>query len=243
LNESQELDEDDLAAPEVEQLQSSKIPPSSKGKLSGTPTKRSKKKKRKAAKGDTPGSQTPTETPSENVSDLDDVDRAIQEISQKYGDVPSPASQSSPAPVSRKYPLLSVQPKLLDADIELRKLFGKIVDVEAQEARRQPIHGIPARVVNRILKQSHAQRKSTLMKPKDEWQLFEAYEKRMLSMDIVEKEDGIIYFKFHHSRRYQDIQMQYFINVLGGDGNVLMALLQEDPFHVDAWYLSITGEN
>jgi len=74
------------------------------------------------------------------------------------------------------------------------------------------------------------------MKPKDEWQLFAAYNKQMLSMDVVGKEDGVTMFKFVHSRRYQDVQMQFFITALGGDGNVLMGLLREHPFHVDTWY-------
>lgn len=74
------------------------------------------------------------------------------------------------------------------------------------------------------------------MKPKDEWQLFSAYNKQMLSMDVVGKEDGATRFKFVHSRRYQDVQMQFFITALGGDGNVLMGLLREHPFHVDTWY-------
>jgi len=74
-----------------------------------------------------------------------------------------------------------------------------------------------------------------LMKPKDEWQLFAAYNKQMLSMDVVGKEDGVTRFKFVHSRRYQDVQMQFFITALGGDGNVLMGLLREHPFHVDTW--------
>lgn len=58
-------------------------------------------------------------------------------------------------------------------------------------------------------------------------------------MDIVEKNGGVTRFKFAHSRRYQDIQMQFFITVLGGDGNILMDLLREHPFHVDAWYTPV----
>jgi hypothetical protein len=202
-----------------------------------TPKKsKNKKKKRKQLKEDTTTSSTPIEGSSTpNPNDLDDIDRAIQEISKKYGNSPSPSPSSPPAQsISQKYSLLSISLKYLDADLELRKLFGKIVDMEAREARRQHIHGIPPRVINRI-KAAQSHRKHTLMKPKDEWQLFAAYNKRMLSMDIVQKDDRITKFKFVHSRRYQDIQMQFFITALGGDGNVLMELLREHPFHVDTW--------
>jgi hypothetical protein len=128
-----------------------------------------------------------------------------------------------------------VSPKFLDADIELRKLFGKIVDIEARESRRQPIHGVSARTVNRI-KATQMQRKHTIMKPKDEWQLFAAYNKRMVGMDVLDKTGSLTRFKFVHSRRYQDVQMQFFIAALGGDPNVLMGLLREHPFHIDTWY-------
>jgi hypothetical protein len=60
----------------------------------------------------------------------------------------------------------------------------------------------------------------------------------MLSMDVVGKEDGVTRFKFVHWRSYQDVQMQFFITALGGDGNVLIGLLREHPFHVDTWYPS-----
>ena len=178
-----------------------------------------------------------TETPSTPApSDLDDVDRAIQEISLKYGDSSSPSSVPTiPQALSKKYSLLAVSTKHLDADLELRRLFGKIVDAEARESRRQPIRGVPARVINRI-KASQAQGKRILMKPKDEWQLFAAYDKGMLNMDIIGKDDGVTSFKFVHSRRYQDVQLQFFITALGGDGNVLMSLLHRHPFHVDSWY-------
>ena len=166
--------------------------------------------------------------------DLDEVDRAIQEISQRYSDIPSPSPSPNPAATTRKYSLLSIQPNLLDADVELRKLFGKVVDVEAKESRR-PFRGIPPRVINRI-KHSHAQRRHTLMKPTDEWQLFAAYNKSMLSMDIVERDGSVTKFKFVHSKRYQEIQMEFFVTALGGDGNILMELLQQNPFHVDTWY-------
>jgi hypothetical protein len=207
-----------------------------------TPAKKSKnkKKKKKPTKEDPPRPSTPKETPSmPTPSNLDDIDRAIQEISQKYGDSPIPSPSSTPNPtLTRKYSLLAISLKNLDADVELRKLFGKIVDAEARSASRQTIHGVSPRVLNRI-KATQVQRKRTLMKPKDEWQLFAAYNKRMLSMDILEKENGVTKFKFVHSRRYQDVQMQFFITALGGDGNVLMGLLREHPFHVDTWYVSL----
>ena len=197
--------------------------------------KSKKKKKRKPTKQETPLSETPEKSTTPAPQDLDEIDRAIHEISLKYGNTPPPSFPTPNTSTSYKYSLLTVSPKHLDADVELRKLFGKIVDAEARESRRQPILGVPARAIARM-KSTQPQRKRTLMKPKDEWQLFAAYNKRMLSMDVIGKEGSVTKFKFVHSRGYQDVQMQFYITALGGDGNVLMGLLREYPFHVDTWY-------
>lgn len=231
----------DIEEPEEDEppIAVEEAPSASAAKGTSTPSKKSKhkKKKRKAVREETLEVATPSEAPSTpSAQDLDDVDRAIQEISQKYGDTSYPSSTPNRfQPLSKKLSLLSVSSKYLDADHELRKLFGKIVDAEAREARRQPIRGIPPRIVNRI-KASQVRRKSTLMKPKDEWQLFTAYNKGMLSMDVISKEEGVTKFKFVHSRKYHDAQLEFFFTALGGDGDMLMALLHRHPFHVDTWY-------
>jgi Transcriptional repressor TCF25 len=231
----EEPEEEEQTAVSAEEPPS--IPPSKVASSQPTSTKKSKnKKKKRKPKDESPAPTTPSDRPTTpSTSDLDDIDRAIKEISLKYHDTP-PSPSTTPS-AARKHSLLSVSAKHLDADLELRKLFGKVVDAEARESRRQPIHGLSPRVVNRI-KAAQKERKRTLMKPKDEWQLFAAYNKQMLSMDIVGKEDGVTRFKFVHSRRYQDVQMQFFITALGGDGNVLIELLREHPFHVDTWYRS-----
>ena len=233
----------DIEEPEEEEspIAAEEAPSTPAVQGASTPIKKSKhkKKKRNAVREETPEVATPSEGPSTpGAQDLDDVDRAIQEISQKYGDTSYPSSTPNRLqPLSPKFSLLSISSKYLDADHELRKLFGKIVDAEAREARRQPIRGIPPRIINRI-KSSQVRRKSTLMKPKDEWQLFTAYNKGMLSMDIISKEEGVTKFKFVHSRKYHDAQLEFFFTALGGDGEMLMALLHRHPFHVDAWYHS-----
>jgi hypothetical protein len=222
FNQQEESDEEETVVPDAP------IVPSS------TKKSKSKKKKKKSTRPETLVSLTPDKSHNGPApSDLDDLDRAIQEISLKYGETVASSTSSTHPTLSQKFSLLTISPRFLDADIELRKLFGKVVDAEARESRRQPIHGVPARVVNRI-KATQSQRKRTLMKPKDEWQLFTAYNRNMLSMDIVSK-DEVTKFKFVHSKGYQDAQMQFYIAALGGDGNVLMGLLQERPFHVDTW--------
>ena len=235
MNEVEQDEEDETTIIPVPTLE-----PVEKEATASEPTQpkksRNKKKKKKPAKDKSPAISTPLETPSTTTGpDLDEVGRAIQEVSDKYRDTPSPSSASRT--MSRKSSILGVSPKHLDADYEMRKLFGKIVDAEAKESRRQGVLGVPPRLMNRI-RAIQPQRKQTLIKAKDEWQVFATLHKQTLSMEIIEKIDGVTRFRFVHSRRYQQIQMQFFIAALGGDPNVLIELLRGNPFHVDSWYFS-----
>ena len=230
-------EEEETASTVIESVTFTKKANEQEKSQSSTPTKKSKnkKKKRKGA-GDTSVTGTPKEAPSSPAPpapDVDDVDRAIQEISLKYGESPSPSTSTTTTNLSAKYSLLAVQSKFLDAEQELRKLFGKIVDQEKRE--KQSIPGVPTRVLNRI-KASQKQQKRTLMNPQDDWKLFVDYNKRMLSMDIVEKEGAITKFKFTHSRKYQGFQTDFFIAAFTSRGEQLMQLIQQAPFHVDTWY-------
>lgn len=64
---------------------------------------------------------------------MDEVDRALAELKLKYGDAPAPEADSTQAEVSESRSvmafrnLLSVDPKNLDSDAELRRFFGSKV--------------------------------------------------------------------------------------------------------------------
>jgi len=64
---------------------------------------------------------------------MDEVDRALAELKLKYGDAPEaeaeagPSQPSEPRSVMAFRSLLSVDPKNLDADAELRRFFGSKV--------------------------------------------------------------------------------------------------------------------
>lgn len=68
-----------------------------------------------------------------DLDGMDEVDRALAELKLKYGDDPAPqpgsaqAEASAPRSALAFRNLLSVDPKNLDADAELRRFFGSKV--------------------------------------------------------------------------------------------------------------------
>ena len=207
-------------------------PPRIEAKSPSTTKKsKNKKKKRKPAKEDPLSSREPTPAP----TTLDEVDAAVQAISLKYGEQ-NPLTSPPAVPSTSRNRLLSVSPKTLDANAELRKLFGKIVDAEARDAAKQSIHGVSPRTINRIKAMDRQRRNHVLMKPKDEWQLYAGYNNRMVSMDVVGRtEAGETEFKFVHSNKYSDIQMSFYAITMHGDANLFMSWVRNYPFHIDSW--------
>jgi Transcriptional repressor TCF25 len=210
-------------------------PPRIENKSPATPTStkksKNKKKKRKPPKDETPSSREPTPAP----TSLDEVDAAVHAISLKYGEQ-NPLTNPPTVPSTTRNALLSVHPKTLDANAELRKLFGKIVDAEARDAAKQSIHGVSPRMINRIKAMDRQRRNHVLMKPKDEWQLYAGYRNRMVSMDIVGRTPtGETEFKFVHSNKYSNIQMSFYAITMHGDPNLFMNWVRNYPFHVDSW--------
>lgn len=68
-----------------------------------------------------------------DLDGMDEVDRALAELKLKYGDDPAPqaglsqAEANAPKSALAFRTLLSVEPKNLDADAELRRFFGSKV--------------------------------------------------------------------------------------------------------------------
>lgn len=64
---------------------------------------------------------------------MDEVDRALAELKLRYGDTPAPQSGPAETEASGSHSnlafrnLLSVDPKNLDSDAELRRFFGSKV--------------------------------------------------------------------------------------------------------------------
>lgn len=105
--------------------------------------------------------------------------------------------------------LLCVDTRLLNADAEMRKLFGRKV-VESSVRRPRRATGRPG----------------VLAQHKEEWP---PLSKGGLSMDLIDRDDGVLFFRFLHSSAYLDVQQQFQLCVRSYGARSLNMTLMKIP--------------
>ncbi|KAF9976547.1 Transcription factor 25 [Actinomortierella ambigua] len=176
---------------------------------SGT-SKNKKKKKSKAA-------------PQKSLEEMsvEEFEKSLQQLNNQLGSLPSGAGSGSGGAGSKLTPLkqlFTIDTRFLDADAEMKKMFGaRVVNSEIQNRRYAKM----------------ATKRHLLAQPRATWQIRRA---SGLSMDFVkqlEGEDGVQLFKVMHSERYQQVQLEFMGAVASYDPNNLVLLARNNPFHVD----------
>lgn len=133
--------------------------------------------------------------------------------------------------------VMSVEPRLLSADAELKKRFGyKAVEAErrAEEQEQANRGGRRGRGRNRAAPRSHLRRKITLVTPRDEWWSEADGLNMVVDHEAPATGNGIRYFRYTHGGTYEAIQKDYRRVVASHDVNSLAELAAHYPFHVDA---------
>lgn len=128
---------------------------------------------------------------------------------------------------------LHVEPRLLNADSELKRLFGsKVVEMgrrddeasNPQTARRR------ARTVGR----AHIRRRISLVSPRDTWVGHAPGLTMVIDSEATNMEDASIrYFRYKHEQSYARVQDEYRSCVELHDPNLLVTLSGRHPYHVD----------
>ncbi|WVR08578.1 hypothetical protein IAU60_005633 [Kwoniella sp. DSM 27419] len=220
--------------------------------------KKNKKKKKPAAatageaSGET-GTPASTGTPAKGgkakkgkedpFAGMDEVDRALAELKLQYGDEPSGQagpSRTADGPSETRSnmafrSLLSVDPKNLDADAELRRFFGsKVIASSAQSGSNRHRPGPSAKLRYTISKPKPNYPPATslaglIMREMIDSEVEELYERR--GRERLDK--GEKWFTFEHAGAWREIERQFMGAVGSHDPNELMALLSVYPWHVD----------
>jgi hypothetical protein len=191
---------------------------------------KSSRKKRKKAKSGTPVN-------AEAAPKLDEIDQALLDLglSPTSADATPIASTSSSTKdataVHLLRSLLAVDPKHLDPDAELRRMFGARV-VNASRANQ------PASPAGRQARKL-PKHPSQLSKPLPFWPPINMV-KFGVSMEVnpqnrrpfLSVEDEI-WYTFVHSRGYKESQAAFLAAVQSNDVGQFFALLQQSPFHID----------
>lgn len=129
--------------------------------------------------------------------------------------------------------VLHVEPRLLNADSELKRLFGSRV-IESERRMDETTGASAARRRGRAGGRNHLRRKVSLVSPRENW----FAEAPGLVMELDEEAtnnfaSGVRYYRYVHEASYARIQDDYRSLVGTHDPNMLVGLYSRYPYHVD----------
>nr|CAB3264367.1 NACHT, LRR and PYD domains-containing protein 14-like [Phallusia mammillata] len=169
--------------------------------------KRNKKKKRKNNQ-DTKIKDTINE-------DIDKLLEVIEETKASSSKVPLNSTTDSNAKALRS--VLTVEHRFLNPDNELRKIFGSRALMEDASYRRR--------------NQAKSNRGVWLTQPQNNWVKLG---RTGITMNLIETKNGVQYFKYEHSRDYQDVQFKFLDAVETSDHRNIASVLERHTYHVDS---------
>lgn len=211
-------------------------------------SKRKKKKKKPKANG-----SAASEVSVSTDKQLDEIDRALKELSANGNTSTGSTSAGVDADVDETSKLLAIDSRHLHAQNEMRRLFGRAALEHEAEDDEQPQNanvGGNRRQQRRVQQVGLAQalrgqgghggrsaglaaialKRNIFVQGKEEWPSASG---GGLSMEIEERRaDGTVLYRFVHNRIYQDVQAQFKMSVETMDPNSLIALLQHNPYHI-----------
>ncbi|KAF9188886.1 Transcription factor 25 [Haplosporangium sp. Z 767] len=174
------------------------------------PSTKSKSKSKKKKKG---------KATAKSVEDMsvEEFERSLQQMNQQLGSMSTTGDSSRHQDITPLKQLLAVDTRFLDADAEMKKMFGaRVVNSEIRDRRYAKVA-----------------KKALLAQPRGTWPVRKA---SGLSMEVVEtdEKEHVTTFKIVHSDYYQRTQLKFLAAVASYDPGNLVALLRESPFHIDS---------
>ncbi|OAV86853.1 hypothetical protein PTTG_08969 [Puccinia triticina 1-1 BBBD Race 1] len=186
-----------------------------------------------------------SKTGKEKETEVDEIDQALQELSTKLksiqpADHPQRTLDQQEAAINN---LLKVDPKMLDPDLELRRMFGAKV-VSSSGATIRPLHAVyGARITNDPHHQLNSKLKmkaSLLAKPEPNWPPYSRASsglsmRRMGAEEVAGRRlaEADLWFTFEHSMSFKLVQSRFLQAIMSLDPNQLMTILQRHPYHPD----------
>ncbi|KAE8700962.1 UNC93-like protein 1-like isoform X1 [Hibiscus syriacus] len=238
LKEGDDADEDDsdqVSAADDETLTEKQEPPWLENTANSTSTTNNKSKKKKKKKGKESSSSTDKNgTPLD--ANLDALSLDFESSSHQSG-LSRPLSEN----VKQTKPsVLFVDPKYLNVENELRRIFGSKV-VKSFEKSNQ---SSSSRQLRGGRRGNHHIRKTVLISPSDHWPRWDG----SLSMEFLETKDGYNYFRYTYSSSYDQAQRAFEAAQAIHDLNGVASVMMYHPYHLDslltmADYFRFVGEH
>ncbi|KAK9690949.1 hypothetical protein RND81_09G165900 [Saponaria officinalis] len=139
-----------------------------------------------------------------------------------------------------KSSILNVDPKLLNAENELRRIFGSKVVSQFENANQTST----SRQARGGKRGGYAHRKSLLVSPSEHWPRWDG----SVSMELLKSKDGNHFFRYVHSTSYSHAQRAFEAAKAIHDLNGVASILMHHPYHVEslltlADYFRFSGEH
>ncbi|GAM82825.1 hypothetical protein ANO11243_008110 [Dothideomycetidae sp. 11243] len=243
-NESQESEDDDRQIDSDNAQQEDSRP-----EVKAPTKKATKKKKKKSKKAKAQAAGTDPDSEADGNNSLDDIDAALRTLSTQAKGGNEKATETVDPVMADACKLLAIDSQNLHAENEMKRLFGRAAmessDDDQQQAgqgrrrnRPQQMGGLAAALGRRQGAQGGRSsglgllglRRNLFIQGKEEWPIGTS---GGLGMEIVEKRaDGVVEYRFVHNKAYQDVQADFDICVRGMDPERMIALLQQNPYHI-----------
>jgi chemotaxis protein histidine kinase CheA len=242
LLEEDDDDDDDAGGPALDEEEDEE--PTAPAEAATPAPKSGKKKRRRKKKAK---SETGTPKEAEPEEELDEIDKALKQLSTNRNAAPSGSTSAGvDGTVDEANRLLAVNTAHLHAQHEMRRLFGRAAldrpddggPANAGGNRRQQRRVQQAGLNEALRGQggrggglgSLALRRNIFMQGKEEWPVASA---GGLAMEVEHKRaDGTVLYRFTHNRAYQGVQGQFQVCVESMDPNRLILLLRHNPYHI-----------
>ncbi|KAM1230915.1 hypothetical protein ACFX13_041748 [Malus domestica] len=223
-DESETVDEHLVVVPELK----------TKAGVASTNNQKSKKKKKKKSKEASYSSsgasnvEKPLDVILESIS-LDGPEKAAS--GKGCENLAKPCAPSA----------LQVDPKYLNVDNELRRIFGSKVVKSFEKHERS---GGSSRMVRGGRRAAHIPRKTILVTASEHWHRWDG----SLSMEFLGVIDGYHHFRYVHSSSYLQAQRAFEAAKATHDINGIASILLYSPYHLDslitmAEYYKFSGEH
>lgn len=241
-------DDDDMKSEQEEAAPQKVLEQSTGGQdESAKKSKKSKKKKKKGKKAESPA------VVEEKSEDIDEIDKVLEELkleAQKQGG-PTTSPTAADKPTSGLNKLLSINFHHLKAMNEMRRVFGKAMDVaEVEERTQQPRHqALPQNLDLETFLSARAAypaqgrtktrgmfdtilRTNPFVEGKKSWPRGSAQGLKMVR--VTEGTEGEVEYTFAHDKEYDALEGSFFGLVQMYDPMQIVYFLHRNPYHISS---------
>lgn len=196
-----------------------------------SPSQTSKKAKKKKRKNKSKG-KAQVEKKQENTNQEDDIDRALRQLNIADSTPLSSTPGNSDSAADPLSSVLRIDTRNLDADNEMKKLFGKhALQLDSGDSGTPGRRRVGGRIPTATGGLAGGRRKNTFVQAKENWPNAPSGGLGM-EIEFSDQTTDVTVFRFVHSLAYQDVQRQFSMCVASMDPNRMITLLQHNPYHI-----------